>query len=174
MTRPLLPALIAPLGLITAAPVLAQPSPVLTVTFTVAAAPGPLAAVAAVPVSPWTLLAIAFAVALIAYRVLRGRTGTTTWIVAATLGLTCYVAEHDARAQQAATLNLVTSPATLIITSGSATVTVVNTTGKVATITGRTISDPQYIFFPPSSSPECTAGLVLQPGSSCFLNFNIT
>jgi len=135
-----------------------------------------------VPISGFTTIAIALAVALVAWRALGGGRLARFWVLAIAAGGAALVAalpENDAAAiVPGITLNLATSPAAASIPPpgpSSLQVTANNTLGNSITITALTLTAGSYSIqtatVAQTQAPfaTCTVGLVVPAGGSCLV-----
>lgn len=139
--------------------------------------PGALGAAAPIPtLSEWMLMSLALLLAVLAWRVLRARTGgrpLASVILCGALALGALSGNdllRDARAM-VATLTF-SSP-----TGGSVTVQMLNTEYEITNVT----TVPQQVVsvtpllgnvaVPTTGSPQCAVGLVVAPTAKCFIRF---
>jgi len=138
----------------------------------------------AVPLSPWTSVAIALIIAACALAFLRrkGASGFAQWcVLIATGGVLAVIPPVPPADAGPASIPLVKSPAVvspLSCPSAINTILFQNATGRTTTIRGVTVSGvgPCSIGLPPSVvpegllgfiAPECTVGLPLAPSGYC-------
>jgi hypothetical protein len=162
----------ATVTVLTSGPVFAQASPTIVVAFTGAST--------AVPLDPWTSVAAALFILVVAGTIFRRRlagraVGRGLWLaaIAAVTGAAMtglpVDAIRSAYAPPATPLPLSSSPASVVIGSGFASLLAQNVTGANITILSVAITNPavgQSIQTPPTT---CAPGLVLAPGQTCLI-----
>ncbi len=164
------PALAGAAALLAAAPIFAQSTPTIVIAFSGAAN--------AVPLDPWSSVAAALFVVLVAATIFRRRlagglphsglwTAAVATIAAAALGSLAFNAIPVAAA--APNFTLTSSPTNIVIGGGSASIVAQNATGGPITLLSITLANPapgQGIQTPPTT---CVAGLTLASGQTCLI-----
>jgi hypothetical protein len=166
----------AAIALLTSGSVFAQATPTIVVAFT--------GSNSAVPLGPWTSIIAALFIVVIAATIFRRRmagrsVGAGLWFaaVAAVAGAAITGLPVDAirmaYAPPSTPLPLSSSPASVVVGLGFASITAQNVTGTNITIVSVSLTNPaanQVIGTPPTT---CAPGLVLTPGQTCIIQVNI-
>jgi hypothetical protein len=153
----------------------AQPSPTVTISFV-----GPTA----VPLDPWSSLAAGLLIAAAAYAFFRrsgaGRFGRlSAWLVviAAAAGVVIGASRVDvvamAHAEAPTLLQLTSSPASIVIGSGGASIEARNATANPITIVEVRLENAAVDQAIVPSLGGCVPGLTLGVGKSCFVNVQV-
>ena len=124
--------------------------------------------------SEWGLLATALLLAVLAYRLLRGRLGgrpLASVVLAGALGLALaggglQLQSAEAQSESEIALSLPGGGLATITDEGEWLVR--NTSGVAQSIVAMTAADG-FAFQPPEGTPACAVGMVLTPGAICYL-----